>query len=140
MNPCLYEPQSFLKMLSLSRDVVIYIGITGGNAQPPKSKSLSELLTGRPPGHNGSNLAGYPFNLLLSMGFQPTMGYASCKWEYAEEPEQAMENFRCQYGHLSGNIPNMEQIISDYVSRQTENGMFVERSSCDMGIVACRVS
>ena len=138
MNPCLYEPQNFLKMLSLSRDVVVYIGITGGNKQAGE-KTLAELLTGRPAGHNSSNHILYPFNLLLSMGVQPTVDYIHCQWEHEEEPEQAKKDYYRQFEHLKDTVQEFDQIISDYVDRHIENGMFVQRSSCTMGVVAARI-
>jgi len=139
MNPCLYEPDNFLKMISLSHGMVIFIGITGENKQK-KDKSLAELLTGLEPGHNGSNHIIYPFNLLLSMGLEPIVDYVFCEWEYMEEPEQAKESYKQQFEHLKNNVCDMERIISGYVDRHIENGMFIQRSSCAMGIVACRVA
>ena len=139
MNPCLYEPHSFLKMVSLSHDMIIFIGITDGDRQT-RDKSLAELLTGHAPGHNGSNNIKYPLNLLLSMGFEPDVEYVLCEWEHKEEPKHAKENYRRQFEHLKNNVYDMEQIISGYVDRHIENGLFVQRSSCTMGIVTCRVA
>ena len=138
MNPCLYEPENFLKAMALSRDVMIYIGITSGN-RPSDEKPLAELLTGRKSGHNGSNHIIYPLNLLLSMGLHPTIDYVDYQWESKEAPNPSKTKFLRQFEHLKNNVTEMEQVISDYVDRHTENGLYVQRSSGTMGIVVCQV-
>jgi len=142
LNPCLYNPNSFLKMLSLSKDAIVYIGITGGGNRPatevPREKPLVELITGISPGHNGSNHIIYPLNLLLSMGMNPTVSYVPSYWTREEEPEKAISRLIGQYGYFKDRYPDVENMIHDYVTRCTKDGVFVEHGAGTMGIIACR--
>ena len=139
MNPCLYNPESFMRMLALTRDVLIYIGIAGGGAgHGTREKSLAELITGSPAGHNGSNHIIYPLNLLLAMELDPTVDYIPCDWVAEEAPEAAVTRLVGQYGHFRETCPDIDAIVSDYVARHTEHGKFTEQTSVTLGIVVCR--
>ena len=137
MNPCLYNPKSFLKMLSLSRDVLIYIGIAG-IVNTSTEKPLAELITGISPGHNGSNHVIYPFNLLLSLGHCPTINYIPNSWERKEPPKQATLRLVSQHEHFRARYPDMDKVVRNYVVQHTKDGLYVEHGSALMGIVSCR--
>ena len=143
LNPCLYNPASFLKMLALTRDVIVYIGIVGSNAPEnakPPEKSLVELITGISPGHNGSNHIIYPLNLLLTMGMRPVVDYVPSYWERSEAPDVAIARLVEQYAHFKDKHPDLEQIVTDYVAQRVTEGLFTERGGGAMGIVTCRKS
>jgi|GEM_PF-1657220 len=144
LNPCLYNPQSFLKMAELSRDVVMYIGITSGShvgvpCLQAREKTLVERITGHAAGHNGSNLVNFPFNLLLSMGHAPIIDYVAGDWRQSESPASATERLFSQYGYLGSDGAETRRIIADYVEAHTKNGEFSERICGSLGIVTCRV-
>ena len=143
MNPCLYNPQSFLRMLAITRNILVWIGIvdlrpnTGGDAIKPK-KTLAELLTGFSAGHNGSNNIAYPFNLALALGLQPKVEYITMPLRKNElSPEEACQKLARQFDHLADE-PDTSQIIADYVADNLENGSFIEKSGGTMGVVLCR--
>ena len=140
MNPCLYNPVAFHRMLALSRDAVVYIGIAGqapaGGASA--EKPLVEQITGIPPGHNGSNHVVYPFNILLAMGLQPVISYVHDYWERREETEQAIARLLAQYAHFADKYPQAPDIIRAHVAQRAQDGYFVERGGGTLGIVACR--
>ena len=138
LNPCLYNPESFLKMLSISREAVVFIGITRGEGTPGHSseKTLVEQITGISPGHNSSNSVAYPFNMLLSLGLKPAIRHVPNVWRRDEEPGAAIARLTAQYGHFDARYPGTQQVIADYVAQHTTNGKFVELGYADLGIVA----
>lgn len=144
MNPGLYHPDPFCSMLSLSRDLVAYIGICQKTLKT-KTKvgepTLDDLLLGRSLSHAGSNLVDYPYRVLKAMGYSPEVVPVTCRWSAIERPEQAMDRLLQHYQTLESKLitKDYQKIIEAYVSSHLTGGSFMNQGKTTMGILLCSV-
>lgn len=61
------------------------MGIISGSSEQTEKKiksSVEEIVCGKTPSHNGSNLVMYPYHVLKEMGYAPEILEEECAWEY----------------------------------------------------------
>ena len=142
MNPGLYHPEPFLKMLSLSRDLVVYVGICDTPVKQKSEKchkSLDEILLGHTLTHGGSNQVKYPYQLLKAMDYEPIVLPVQCQWRCAEEENQAVERLVRHYETVETGITvkKWREAIRNYVKDNLEEGHFINEGKTVMGVLVC---
>ncbi|MEG0379272.1 MAG: class I SAM-dependent methyltransferase [Eubacterium sp.] len=145
MNPGLYHPDPFGKMLSLSKGRIIYIGIC---EQPlkqkdtPPEKTLDDELLGYRLSHAGSNLVNYPYQILSAMGYKPSVVPVKCEWHDLETEEMAVKRLTRHYETLTGFLQGVrvQEKIKAYVKRHLKNGFFMNEGETTMGILFCTLN
>lgn len=135
MNPGLYHPEPFQKMMRLCKKAGVYIGIAHHLAEPKKEASLDEKMLGFSVTHGGSNHILYPFNYLITQGYIPELFYIDCDWKTKETIDEASKRLQAHYERIS--LPKLgnHQTITDYITEKSNQGYYEEVISYRMGIL-----
>lgn len=142
MNPGLYNPDAFIRMLHLTRKILIYVGIvpTRQVASQNNKKTVEELLVGIRSTHGGSNDIAYPYQLLAAMGYHPYIREVECSWSYEEEIEKVLQRMRQQYSAWKSICADWEDCLVRYTEEHTINGKIVNEGTFRLGILFCECS
>ncbi|MEG2286007.1 MAG: class I SAM-dependent methyltransferase [Eubacterium sp.] len=142
MNPGLYHPNSFFKMLTLSKDLIVYVGLYDVPLKRDHKKSLDEILLGHKLTHGGSNHVSYPYHILKAMGYQPRVFPVTCKWCDPEGEVDAVTRLIRHYKTLETVISqeNWQEIIRHYVHTHLKNDRFMNEGETTMGVLICALN
>lgn len=142
MNPELYRPETFKKMLWLAKKVIIYVGIISGLAGQTEKKmksSVEEIVCGKAPSHNGSNLVMYPYHVLEEMGYAPEILEEECTWEYEEEASDVVKSLLFSLQNAEGKCMDWQKKIRDYVYENAVGDKIINQGKCKLGILFCKL-
>lgn len=139
MNPGTYRPDAFEKMLSLTKKVLIYVGIIPRPAISSERRSLEEILFDVKLTHGGSNDVKYPYELLKAKGYHPYIREAACRWEYMEDVELAIQRKKDLYEKVPQHHKNWKGELENYIQSQVVDGQIVQKGDSQLGIVICNV-
>ncbi|MGQ9825906.1 MAG: class I SAM-dependent methyltransferase [Desulfotomaculales bacterium] len=138
MTPAVSDDETLLKLNQASRKYCCLISRAKGKFSSRTLEELWELIfkekdTGR--GH----MIIYPFNLLYSLGYYPTMRYLDSCWVQEEPIDQAVESLCRSFWLYTEITPQVKDTIARYVQERAVNGVFRQETQARLGIMTWRV-
>ena len=105
-----------------------------GRASSNHRSDLQRLILGRELGTMGGNDVIFPFTAAYHMGGEPDLNYTSVGWEHRQSPEEAVEGICFSYWRFAEITPALREKIKGYVYDHLEDGCYVDRAECLIGI------
>lgn len=136
MTPAVCNYETLIKLNQASRKFCCVISWAGGTFSQARQE-LWELLFQEKDTGNGFNII-YPFNLLSSMGYYPTMQYFDSGWVQEEPLEQAIESLSHSFWLYTEITPEIKDTIAKYVQERAVNGVFRQETRTRLGIMIWR--
>lgn len=111
-----------------------------GTASNKVRSELWEKIFNKPdPGYGTASVI-YPFNLLYSLGYYPSIHFFDTEWMSEESIDQAIEGltrFFWLYADLNSKIID---IITHYVNKNAVNGTLLQKTEATLGVVTWKVN
>ncbi|MCI6005980.1 MAG: class I SAM-dependent methyltransferase [Blautia sp.] len=138
MNPALYNPFAFEKMLGLANKLLVYVGVIQSLLSSSSDKrTLEEMLFHVKLTHGKSNDIKFPYELLKAKGFKPYIREVDCKWDYKERMEQAFSELKEMYKQLNPCEENWEELLKSYIEQISEDNYIVRKGNYRLGVLFC---
>ena len=137
MTPAVCDYDTFMKINLASRKFCCLISRAGGSANEARS-DLWELLFHEKDDNRGYH-AFFQFNLLLSMGYYPSIDYFNSCWVNEETVEEAIEGLCRSFWLYTEITPEVKDTIAGYVRERSKNGVFRQETSSRLSIMTWRV-
>lgn len=137
MTPGVNDKETIEKMIKASKGYCFVSKFAG-----QRSNSLQEKLWQLVFRETWSDLSMdiiYPFNLVYSMGYFPSLKFITANWVNEETVEETIEKLK---DWLSGYIeitPELFEIINKFVLGESVNGLVKEEVAANIGMMICRV-
>lgn len=137
MNPGLYHPRAFEKMVCLTNKILVYVGIIPETRPCSDKKTLEELLFDVKLTHGGSNDVKYPYEILKAKGYHPYIREVSCKWKYYEEKDTALNRMQKLYEKLSPCHEDWKMCLQRYIDEISSGAHITRKGDYKLGILIC---
>ncbi len=103
-----------------------------------KNRARSELweliFKEADPGYGMASVI-YPFNLLYSLGYFPSMRFIDSEWSNEEPVEEAVDSLARLFWLYIDISPEIKDIISRYVKENAIDGVFKRKTEACLGVV-----
>ncbi|MDH7578786.1 MAG: methyltransferase domain-containing protein [Bacillota bacterium] len=138
ITPAIRDPETFLKMLAASRNYCCLIEFAGGYYNPVFAELWELIFKEAYPG--GGFEVIYPLNFLLALGYLPSLRFIDDFWKEERPAEEAIESLCASLGRYTDVTPEIKQIISDYIQKQSKNGIYHRKVLHHLGIIFWEVN
>ncbi len=138
ITPAIRNPETFLKMLAASRKYCCLIEFAGGYHNPVFAELWKLIFKEAYPG--GGFEVIYPLNFLLALGYLPSLRFIDDFWEEEKPAEEAIESLCASFGRYTDVTPEIKQIISDYIQKQSKDGIYHQKVSHHLGVILWEVN
>ena len=112
-------------------------------AGPVTNKVRTELwkkiFNSPDPGYSTTSII-YPFNLLYSLGYYPSIRFIDTEWATEETADQAVESLARFFWLYTDISPGIEEIITRYVYENVVNGTLLQKTETTLGVVTWKVA
>ncbi|WP_066638514.1 class I SAM-dependent methyltransferase [Desulfolucanica intricata] len=136
-SPGVQDPETLQKMIAASRKFCYYSGFSG-QRWGRSHRELWQRLFHEDMGDNPKDIM-YPFGLLYSMGYRPSLRFITTR-EVQEQPvEKAVENLLQFFWSYTDILPQVRQEVENYVAEHSQNGLYREVSEVCHGMMLWRV-
>lgn len=137
MSPGVRELATLQKMIAASRKFCYYSGFSG-QRWGRSHRDLWQRLFNEDMGDNPNDIM-YPFGLLYSMGYRPSLRFITTK-EIREQPvEDAVENLLQFFWSYTDIVPRVRQEVRNYVAEHSQDGLYREETEVCHGMMLWRV-
>lgn len=110
------------------------------NGKNRARKELWELIFKEPdPGYGMASVI-YPFNLLYSQGYYPSIRFIDSEWSTEEPVEEAIESLARLFWLYTDISPEIKDIIARYVGEHAEDGIFTRKTEAQLGVTTWKVN
>lgn len=137
ITPAVRDYGTLRKLNQSSRKYCCFISWAGGNLSRSRDELweiiFKEKNTGK--GH----IFIYPFNLLYSLGYYPTMRYLDYECVKEEPVDQAVESLCRSFWLYTEVTPEVRDTIAGYVRERAINGVFRQETKTRLAIMTWRV-
>lgn len=106
-----------------------------GRKKGNHGEDLQKIILGKILKTTGGNDIIFPFNVIYHMGGEPELSYSKVSWEYAQNPNKAVENICHSYWRFVDIDDDIRKKVEKYVMENLEDGMYVDRSEHLIGIM-----
>lgn len=139
MTPAVCNYDTLVKLIQASREYCCLIWWAGWTYYEDQLiQELWQLFFQEELNHRGFDII-YPYNLLYSMGYAPTMDYEKVEWTDKETVEQVIERL-CHFFWLYMEInQGVRDVITRHVQERVVDGVFRQTTSATIGIITFRV-
>lgn len=137
MTPAVSNYETLMKLNQASRRYCCFISWAGGKLSRAREE-LWELIFKEKDTNRGHQII-YPFNLLYSLGYYPTMRYLDSGWVQEEPIDQAVESLCRSFWLYTEITPEVKDTIAKYVQKKAVNGVFRQETRARLGIMIWRV-
>ncbi|QSZ28187.1 class I SAM-dependent methyltransferase [Aceticella autotrophica] len=137
MTPAVSDYKALMKMNEASRKYCCLISWAGARFNPARNELWKIIFHEEDKGM--ANMIIYPFNLLYSLGYYPTMQYLNTGWMQEETIDEAVESLSRTFWRFTEITPEIKDIIYNYVKEKAKDGLFRQETKVRMGIMTWRV-
>lgn len=81
----------------------------------------------------------YPFNLLYSLGYFPSIRFINSEWSTEEPVEEAFESLTRFFWLYTDITPYIKDVITRYVIENAEDGVFMRKTEARLGVVTWKI-
>lgn len=133
MTPGVCDYETLMKLNQSSRGYCCIIAWAGGHFGGARQE-LQEIIFQEKETEHGYNII-YPFNILYHEGYYPELRYLDFDWEQKQTQEEAVEGLCRSFWLYLEVTTDIREIIKDYVSRNSQNGVFHQVHSYRLGMM-----
>lgn len=138
MTPGVQDPETLEKMIKASRGYCYLSGFSGRRWGDVYSE-LWQQFYGEDIGSNHGDII-YPFGLLYSMGYRPSLRFTDSHWAHEQPIEEAVETILKFFENYMEISAGARKAIEDYMSTHAENGVFRQETKGCSGMMLWRVN
>jgi len=136
LNTGINDFESLDKMTRLSKGWNCYITAAGKRVNQTRNE-LQEIIFGRTLNNAMGNDIIFPFNIIYSMGYMPSLHYIPCNWRRVRSPEQALLSFVEDFSRYKAideeTVKKLELYVKDHLN---DDGMYLEQTDTKLGMMA----
>jgi len=137
MTPAVCDYETFMKLNLASRKFCCLISWAGGSFNEAR-RDLWELLFDEKDDGRGYHTL-FQFNLLLSMGYYPSISYFDSHWVNEEKVDEAIEGLCRSFWLYTDITPKIKDTIAEYVKEKSNNGVFRQETRSRLSLMTWRV-
>jgi len=138
MTPGVQDPETLDKMIKSSRGYCYLSGFSG-RRWDKAYRELWQQFYGEDIGYNPGDVI-YPFGLLYSMGYRPSLRFSDSQWVQEQPIEEAVETILKFFENYMDISTGARKAIEDYVSTHAENGVFRQETKGCSGMMVWQVN
>jgi SAM-dependent methyltransferase len=139
MTPAIYDYKTLMKMNYASKkNCCLIFWAENGHNQTRDDLWKIIIKKGYPDFARASII--YPFNLLFSMGYFPTIQYINAEWENNTSIDNAVDclcNYFWRYIEIT---PQIKDKITEYIISKAKNNIFYNKTEARLGVVTWKNS
>ena len=139
LTPAVCNYETIVKLNQASKKYCCLISWAGGTFSQARQDLWKLLFKEEEDVNRGFDII-FPFNLIYSMGYYPTMHYIDTGWVLEGPVEQAIESLSRSFWLYTEITPEINNTITRYVLEWAVNGIFCQKSKSRLGIITWRVN
>lgn len=133
MCPGVHDRNALEKMMLCSKEWCYLSAFSGSRKFPIYDEILSKLFDRKYSNHFNDVI--FPFNLLYSLGFQPSITF----WNTSTRHPQELGQVKSEIHDIAGNIaqlnPEMEAVIDEVIAKHSINGKVQQQITSAVGMI-----
>ncbi|MDD3267696.1 MAG: class I SAM-dependent methyltransferase [Syntrophomonadaceae bacterium] len=134
MCPGIHDKTALEKMLRCSKQWCYMSSFSGSRKFPVHDEILGRLFNRQYSNHFNDII--FPFNILYSLGLQPSITF----WNTSNQHSQSTESFKREILYIANNIasisPAMEAVIDGIIAKHSFDGSVQQQISSVVGMIA----
>jgi len=131
MTPGVDGPPTLKKMMAASRGYC-YLSTFAAPGMQSQYAPLWEIFFNEPLGHTIYDII-YPFNLIYTMGYRPSLTFSDWEEEEATGREEAVRMFTSFFENYMEITPGAKVTIEDYIDKHTRDGKYMRPCNIRIG-------
>ena len=138
LAPAIFDSETLNKMNLASGKYCCLIS-WASEAHSQARRDLWKIIFNESYGGNGQNII-YPFNLLFSMGYFPSIRYFDSDHNYSDPVDEAVERLISTFWLFTEITDDIRKTIRDYVKERAVDNIFTQNTEVKLGIVTWDVN
>lgn len=133
MCPGVHDRKALEKMMLCSKQWCYLSAFSGSRKFPIYDEILSRLFNRKYSNHFNDVI--FPFNLLYSLGFQPSITFWNTSSQHPQEPGQVKSEILDIAGNIAFISAEMEAAIDEIIAKHTINGKVQQQITSVVGMI-----
>jgi SAM-dependent methyltransferase len=138
MTPAVCDHDTLLKLNRASKKNCCLVSSAGGSCGKARQELWQHIFQEEDSGRGDSLI--YIFNLLYSMGCQPSLQYLDSAWVREEPIDRAIERLSHSFWLYTEITPDIKKAITQFVCERAMDGIFRETVENHQGIMIWEVN